>query len=82
MKRVAGANWDTNLSGQLAYLMQELTGSYSSTLAAILSVPNTINGAMYAADIFVRNFERPADPDRASQARQAHAMTFWSSLVQ
>lgn len=82
MKQVAGSNWSSNLTGQLDYLMQELHSGYRGTFDAMIAVPNTINGAMYAADIFVRNFEKPAHPDKASAARQAHAMTFWSSLVQ
>jgi hypothetical protein len=82
MKEVAGSNWETNLSGQLDYLMIELRGGYKGVYDAILAVPNSLLGAMQAADIFVRRFEVPANPDGASVARQSHAMTFWSNLVQ
>lgn len=82
MKAFVGDNWKSNLTGQLDYLLSELRGSYKGVYDAILAVPNTLPGAMYATDIFVRRFEVPADPDKASAGRQAHAMTFWSSLVQ
>ena len=82
MKAFVGSNWKNNLTGQLDYLLSELRGSYKGVYDAILAVPNTLPGALYATDIFVRRFEVPADPDKASAGRQAHAMTFWSSLVQ
>ena len=82
MKAAAGANWASNLTGQLEYLLSELRSGYITTYTAISQVSNDIYGAMYAADIFVRKFEVPADPDKASAARQAHAMTFWQGLVQ
>lgn len=82
MKAFAGADWENNLTGQLGYLMSELQGGYSGVLNALRLVNNDVYGACYAADVFVRKFEVPAYPDKASAARQAHALTFWINLVQ
>ena len=82
MKAFAGPNWENNLTGQLGYLMSELQGGYSGVLSALKLIENSVYGACYAADVFVRQFERPAYPDNASAARQAHALTFWTNLVQ
>ena len=82
MKRVAGDNWKNNLTGQLDYLWQELQGAYSSTVLSKLNVlSNTLSGAKSAADIFVRNFEIPADIDNESSRRQTKAAEYWNLLV-
>lgn len=82
MKRVAGSNWSTNLTGQLDYLWQELNSGYkSSTLSPLQSVPNTADGCRRAADVFVRKFEVPSDVDRKSLERQATASAYFSKVV-
>ncbi len=82
MKATAGSNWASNLSGQLTYLWFELCNAYrNNTLSPIQSVPNTVEGAKRAADIFVRNFEVPAHVDSQSLARQANAVAYFNLLV-
>jgi hypothetical protein len=82
MKRMAGSNWQNNLTGQLEYLWSELQSGYSvSTLQPIQNVPNTEQGARQAADIFVRKFEIPADPDGESVKRQQYAVAFFNQVV-
>lgn len=85
MKQMAGENWATNLTGQLEYLWWELTTSdysYSRTVYPTLQqVPNTEQGAKDAADIFVRKFEIPADPDGQSVIRQASAAALFSKCI-
>lgn len=74
-------NWKNNLTGQLDFLMYELTSSYSSLVEELKAVPNTLAGAKKAADRFVRVFERPANVDKSSLKRQANAENFWSQIV-
>lgn len=82
MKQVAGANWSNNLTGQLDYLWTELQQSFNNTvLKPIMQVANTEQGARTAADIFVRKFEIPFDPDGESQKRQEVAVKYFNQLV-
>lgn len=82
MKRMAGSNWANNLTGQLEYLWYELQNGYKvSTLMPIQAVPNTEQGAKQAADVFVRKFEIPADPDGQSRIRQNNASKLFNQLV-
>ena len=82
MKRMAGANWANNLTGQLDYLWYELsTGYMSSTLIPLQSVANNLAGCMQAADIFVRKFERPANVDVQSLKRQSTASSYFEQVV-
>lgn len=76
-----GSGWENNLSGQLDFLLHELDTSYSSLVAELKQVPNTLEGAKHAADRFVRVFERPANVDTSSLRRQANAENFWSKIV-
>lgn len=80
MQNMAGANWASNLTGQLNYLWYELGHSYQGTLSHLKSVPNTVAGAKSAADYFVRNFEVPADVDSESVKRQAKAVEYFSKI--
>lgn len=77
----AGPNWRNNLTGQLEYLWEELNNGYIYTLNQLKQVPNTEAGARQAADIFVRNFEIPANVDATSQVRQNNASEFWNSIA-
>ena len=82
MKQMAGPDWKNNLTGQLEYLWYELQHGYNnSTLIPIQGVPNTEQGARKAADIFVRNFEIPANVDRESEKRQNNASKLFNSLT-
>lgn len=82
MKAMAGPNWASNLSGQLDYLWYELTTSeYTSMMSRIRSQPNTIEGCKRVADIFMREFERPADQDIKTIQRQATASEYFNQLV-
>lgn len=81
MKRTAGANWRTNLSGQLDYLWYELTTAYKSVYTALKGVDNTLAGAKAATDIFVRKFEVPANLNDESALRQKFAEEYWNQIV-
>jgi len=48
----------------------------------LLEVPNTLYGAMDAAEIFVRKFERPGDVEGATIRRRAVAERFWNQIMQ
>lgn len=80
MKKMAGSDWKNNLTGQLDYLWHELSHGYSSVLSALKAVPNTEAGARKAADVFVRQFEIPADIEGESVKRQANASDFWKAM--
>ena len=83
MKQMAGSDWSNNLTGQLEWLWTELqSGSYKNTvLLPIQAVSNTEQGARQAADIFVRKYEIPADPDGESVKRQKNAVTYFNQVV-
>lgn len=81
MKKFVGSNWADNLSGQLDFLYHELNTSYTSVLQEMKNAPNTLEGAMKVADVFVRRFEVPADIDTASRVRQEKAKEYWKSMV-
>lgn len=82
MKQVAGSDWKNNLTGQLEYLWQELQSTYYATvLAPLNAVANTQDGAMQAADIFVRHFEIPDNINKESEKRQAQAAEYYNLLV-
>lgn len=82
MQNMAGADWRNNLTGQLDYLWSELNSGYKdSTLVPLMGVSNDINGAMRAADIFVRNFEKPAAVDAASKRRQTNAVNYFNKVI-
>lgn len=60
MIQTAGPNWKTNLTGQCQYLWSELTqNSYykSRVYTPITEVPNTLDGALHAMNIFLHKFE-------------------------
>ena len=81
MKAMAGSSWSTNLKGQLDYLWYELQHDYKSVLNNLKSVKNTESGCKEAADIFVRQFEKPASVDTQSKIRQSYAVEYWKKVV-
>lgn len=82
MIEFVGPNWATNLTGQLDFLWYELSGSYkSSVLSPLQEVPNNLEGAKKAADIFVRHFEIPGGVEQATLTRQKYAEEFWNMVV-
>ena len=81
MKKMAGSNWASNLTGQLNYLYYELTTSYTSVYNVLTSVPNNESGARKAADVFVRKFEVPANVNYQSSIRQDTASKYWKQLA-
>lgn len=82
MKEMAGANWSNNLTGQLDYLWYELENNYSSLLQSLKNVENTESGCRSAADMFVRQFERPANVDYQSSIRQDSAAEYFNQITQ
>ena len=82
MQQFVGSNWANNLTGQLEYLWSELQSGYrNDTLIPIQSVSNNEQGARKAADIFVRNFERPAEVAKQSVIRQNNASNLFNQLT-
>lgn len=81
MKKMAGTGWANNLTGQLDYLWYELTTSYYSTLTALKSTSNDVTGCKKAADVFVRQFERPSDVDIKSVQRQSTASSYFEQII-
>jgi hypothetical protein len=69
----------SSLIGQLHYLQYELTTSYPKTYQAMLSVPNTMEGAYKAGYTWCKNFEVPANTETTSQKRGAIARDkYWA----
>lgn len=80
MVNKCGANWKSNLSGQLDYLWYELEHSENATLKKLQSqiTSNSEAMAMEAARIVCNSFERPGDG--YDSARAATAKTLWSKI--
>ena len=82
MRNYVGLTWANNLSGQLEFLWFDLNDRFASTLLNPLkNIPNTEAGAKQAADLFVRQYERPAKIDEASAKRSAKAVEYWNMIV-
>lgn len=82
MKKMAGSNWSSNLTGQLDYLWYELsTDEYLSLLTTLQNSPNTLEGAKTCTDKFIRDFERSENIDAYSKLRQGYAEEFWKKVV-
>ena len=83
MKSYCGADWATDISGQIDYLFVELNGGYSEVFSSIKSECSleTEDSAKRAAEIFVRRFEIPADVDNEVIIRQGYVSTLWSQIV-
>lgn len=96
MIQYVGSDWKTNLTGQLNFLWYDMTerqpgwfqyminriyGQDISIIEKMRQLPNTLEGAKQAADIFVRAYENPGDPDGASSRRQGYAEELWNKLV-
>lgn len=83
MIKAAGTNWKNNLTGQLNYLWTELKGSESATLGALKSEITTNSEAMAvkAADIVLRQFERPGNYSVNTPIRESTAKNIWKKIV-
>lgn len=86
MTNYVGADWRTDLTGQLDYLWYELsTGSGvtngTQMLADMKNLPNTLDGSYQATEMFVRLFERPGDPSGATARRQVFAKEYWEQII-
>jgi hypothetical protein len=81
MKKFVGSDWANNLTGQLEYLWEELKSSYNPTYTALLNAVNSLDGAYIASDVFVDDFERPADRAGAKATRRNYAAELWGMLV-
>lgn len=77
----AGPDWRTNMTGQLEYLWHELTNSYTGVLNVLRSVSNNVEGAMAAAEEFLRHFEVPANMDYNVRVRRQTASELWNQIV-
>lgn len=91
-----GSNWRTNLTGQCNFLWYDMTerqpgwfkymmnlkyGRNITILDALNAVPNSLQGAKQATDIFIRVYENPGDPDGGSIKRQGFAEDIWNKIV-
>lgn len=81
MRDSVGENWRNNITGQIDFLWYELQTYPIYDLSSLQTVPDTENGAKQAADIFVRKFERPANVDKTSLARQRSAAELWNQII-
>lgn len=76
-----GGDWSNNFTGQLEYLWYELNHYSYLGYPELQTVPNTLEGAKQAAEIFVRKFERPSDVDGAAERRRDKAEEYWNTIV-
>lgn len=83
MIKFCGSDWSNNLSGQLDFLWSELNGSESSTLKKLVAevTENTEAAAEQAADLILKNFERPGYYDINTPKRKGYARDLWNMIV-
>ena len=84
MKAYVGADWATNVTGQLNYLWHELQTTYKGVLNKITQLPNTAEGARQATSIWIHDYEVPQgynDPTSSVyKTRHEYANGYWDKL--
>ena len=77
-----GYQWDT-LDGQLNFLKYELweSGNFNETRGRLMELENDMHGAWYAAYIFCRQYENPANRLERGIERGYYAENFWKKYV-
>lgn len=73
--------WRTNLTGQVDFLLHELTTGYTKTYDMLRTAPNTEQGAVDCAVQFLTDFERPANLSYNKQVRSETARELWAQIV-
>ena len=63
----------TTVQGQMAFFKWKMENSYQSLLASLRALSNTANDAYNSADMFCRQFERPANMDYECSKRGSFA---------
>ena len=63
----------TTVQGQMAFFKWKMENSYQSLLASLRGLSNTANDAYNSADMFCRQFERPANMEYECSKRGAFA---------
>lgn len=76
-----GDKWKSDLEGQLEYLLSELKGGYKGVYDKLMSVNNTEQGAVEAAEYFCIHFEVPANKEAKAIERGNTAKSLWKSVV-
>lgn len=87
MKNYVGANWATNVTGQVDFIFYEpsIPGYdylYNDALSVMQTVSNTLQGALQAANTWCVKWEQPRDKELRSQERQKYAMSLWPTYIQ
>lgn len=81
MRKHAGPNWKTNLTGQLEFMWLEMTRDYSSMVARMKALPNTAAAVNEATEDFCWTFERPSKQWARMDKRKQYAQNFWKQSV-
>lgn len=84
MKNYVGANWANNITGQVQFLLEELTtiSQFRQINNYLRSCPNTLQGAMNAADEFCRDFEMLGSyRSSVSEVGIKYASEIWSKMI-
>jgi len=63
----------TTVYGQMKFFDYKMRNSYQTLLSTLSSISNTADGAYSAADMFCRQFERPANATYEANRRGAYA---------
>lgn len=80
-------DWDTNLTGQLEYLWQDLCTNYSTELLVINNFPVTDNGARLCANRFIVSYRYKETPQTVeeelhqSENAQARAAEWFRKFI-
>jgi len=77
MQTLVGVDWSTDLTGQLAFMILEMKQKYIHVVDKLKAVPETREGAIQAAQIFMEYIGTTSD----TNSRITQAEKYWSQLV-
>ena len=83
MIKACGAEWKTNLSGQLNFIWTELNSTEKNTWNLLQSRITSISqsAAEDAAELITRYYERPGNYDSSVPPRRAIAASIWKQIL-
>jgi len=80
MQSAVGADWATNVTGQLEYIWTELNSGYKGVLNRLQQIPDTAEGARQAVQVWVEKYEIPQDIPGATKTRQGYVNGYYQQL--
>ena len=74
-------DWKTNVSGQIAYLWDDLQGRHIGHYNKFKDCPNSLQGCRDTAYLFCVHYERPQNKEYQGQRRADTAQEYWNQII-